>query len=150
MKFVAAAALAFTASHLGIVEGRPNPCEGEVDLKEGFFLPPTFIPCGVQFDPKNVVEKCNNANDQAACFNTNIAPLISNGTVTPSPNTCVFDERFNEYECICNTFKCSEYLAFLDGLGLLENPCAAKGYKLNRIRAWWWLCVPCGPNEDCS
>jgi hypothetical protein len=58
---------------------------------------------------------------------------------------CVYYVDFDEYECICEGNKCTDFVSFAIESGFIPNEqglCAVEGYKLDGLHAWWWLCVP--------
>ena len=140
--------LALSVALVGNVEGSRNPCDQPV-LPDSVFLPPGSTPCGVQFSPMNkffaIIDGCGLSGsptpaEQADCFKE-VQAAVDNKELTPVPNTCEYSERFDEYECSCNKFKCSTYLRKLKKRGLLEEECVDKDYTLDkRVRTWWWLC----------
>jgi len=130
LTFLAGLAKAFDTSlhnrHLnkGNNEPRTQPCDEVAKLQviknEDQFVP--YPPCGTDIR------------------------LSTNGEISGSPpRECVYYTDLDEYECICEENNCKNFRDYAITRGFIadeEGLCAAKGYKLDKVRTWWWLCVP--------
>uniref|UniRef100_A0A7S1V1X3 Uncharacterized protein n=1 Tax=Grammatophora oceanica TaxID=210454 RepID=A0A7S1V1X3_9STRA len=56
---------------------------------------------------------------------------------------CQYNTKFNEYECVSEETKAKTIVEkVLAAFAGANQPCAAKGFKLDgRVKPWWWLCV---------
>lgn len=150
MKVLSIAVLIF----LGIAD--PSNAQGKPSL-------PREIPCD-QIDTLPVENQPDWSNFKSVDGSTDafpnppcgIDPRLEPGFVYTGPDQqdipdsvkreCVYFPRDNEYECICETNSCKDFLEFgtVEGFiqGGSEGFCNIVGYKLQQLRTWWWLCVP--------
>ena len=56
--------------------------------------------------------------------------------------TCTYYPRFESYECVSESNRAPDIVEAARNAGFENNqPCTAKGYKLDKVRTWWWECV---------
>mmetsp|Transcript_9704 Transcript_9704/g.17089 ORF Transcript_9704/g.17089 Transcript_9704/m.17089 type:complete len:130 (-) Transcript_9704:824-1213(-) len=55
---------------------------------------------------------------------------------------CNYNIKFKEYECVSDITPVETIIdAARDAFKGDTQPCTAKGYKLDQVANWWWLCV---------
>lgn len=70
---------------------------------------------------------------------------------TAGEHECNYSPRDGNYECEASPTKATDFLDFATGNNGNGTPffadenqlCVIQGYKLQNLRQWFWVCVPC-------